>query len=153
MAIGLVWLFTSCSGGSSSGGGTSTTPVTTPVATAPVTYTTNDLAGNWNWVAKRQSNSFTLSGTMTFNNVPRLIDYDSTRCPGRMVVNAEFWMYDNFVKGRNYAFCSDTTSMVKFGMYMTPDKKSISGIMDLHYLVDDGATETYDRYDIVLKKQ
>jgi hypothetical protein len=126
---------------------------TQTAAPAPVTYTKNDLAGTWNWVAKRQSNSFTLSGTMTFNNVPRLIAYDSTRCPGRMIVNAEFWMYDNFVKGRNYAFCSDTTSMVKFGMYMTPDKKSISGIMDLHYLVDEGATETYDRYDIVLTKQ
>ena len=149
-AIGLVWLLFSCSGGSSSGGNSTVpAPTTTP---APVTYTTNDMVGTWNWVANRQSSPLTLSGTMTFNNTPRLIGYECTRCPGRMVLNAEFWMFGDFVKGRNYAFCSDTTSMVKFGMYLTPDKKSMSGIMDLHYLVDDG-TETYDRYDITLKKQ
>lgn len=153
ITVSLFWLLTSCSGGSGSGGGSKEASTgTSTTTTAPVTYTNADLAGTWRWIAKMQTNSATLSGTMTFDQEVRLSGYESDRCPGRQVLNAQFWMWsDGFVKGRNYAFCTDTTALVKFGMYFSPSKKTIIGIMDLHYLVD--GVETYDRFDITLTKQ
>ena len=149
ITISLIWLLTSCAGGSSSGGGSSQNGQGTP---PPVTYNKVDLAGTWGWNAKRQTNSDTLSGTMTFDKEVRLIGFSPDRCPGSQLPNSEFWLWeDGFVKGRFYSFCSDATAEVKFGMYFSPNKKTITGIMDLHYLIDGG--ETYDRFDITLMKQ
>ncbi len=149
----LLWLVTSCSSGSNSGGGSSNAGGTTTSGTVPLTYTKADLKGTWRWVANLQSGSATLTGTMTFDGEVRLIGYETDRCPGRQILNAEFWMWeDGFVKGRNYAFCTDTTALIKFGIYFQgTNKKIISGIADLHYLVN--GEETYDRFDITLTKQ
>ena len=146
--VGLFWFLTACAGGSSSGGGSQNGQVTPPT---PVTYNKVDLAGTWRWNAKRQTNSDTLSGTMAFDKEVRLIGFSPDRCPGSPVPNAEFWLWDDgFVKGRFYNFCSDPTAEVKFGIYFSPTKKTITGIMDLHYQLVGG--ETYDRFDITLTK-
>jgi hypothetical protein len=147
--VGLFWLLTSCAGGSSSGGGSSQS---TPTTTATVTYNKADLAGTWRWNAKWQTNSEVLSGTMKFDNEVRLIGFSPDRCPGSPVPVSEFWIWeDGFVKGRFYNFCGDSAAEVKFGIYFRPDKKTIVGIMDLHYVINGG--ETYDRFDITLTKQ
>lgn len=149
--VSLLWFLTSCAGGSSSGG-SGTTPQTASTTPATVTYTKTDLAGTWRWFAKRQTNSDTLSGAITFDNNVRLIGFSPDRCPGdQPLPNAEFWLSDDFVKGHFYNFCGDASAEVKFGVYFKPDKKTMTGIMDLHYLVDE--TGTYDRFDITFTKQ
>jgi hypothetical protein len=149
ITVGLFWLLTACAGGSSSGGGSAQTGQGTPVA--PVTYNNADLAGTWRWNARRQTNSDTLSGTMAFDREVRLIGFSPDRCPGSPVPNSEFWLWDNgFVKGHFYNFCSDATAEVKFGIYFSPTKKTLTGIMDLHYVLNSG--ETYDRFDVTLTK-
>jgi hypothetical protein len=153
LIISLLWLLTSCSGGSSSGGGSTNTQTTSTSTPTTVIYSKTDLAGTWRWLAKRQTNSDTLSGTITFDNNVRMIGFSPDRCPGgQSLPNSEFWLYDyGFVKGHFYNFCGDPTAEVKFGVYFSPDKKSMTGIMDLHYLVD--SSETYDRFDITWTKQ
>jgi hypothetical protein len=151
--LSLLWLLTSCSGGSSSGGGSAQNGQAPPPAVpVPVTYTNSDLAGTWRWNAKGQLIPDTFSGSISFNKEVGLIGFSPDRCPGSQVPNAEFWLWsDGFVKGRFYSFCSDPTAEVKFGMNFSSNKKTIAGIMDLHYLID--GTETYDRFNITLTKQ
>jgi hypothetical protein len=152
--IVLIGLLTSCSGGTNGGGGNGNDGGTPPGGSLPLTYNKADLEGTWSWNAVLQSGSATLTGTMTFDGEVRLIDYEPDRCPGSGVLYPEFWIWeDGFVKGRHWNFCGDTTAHVKYGVYFQgSEKKLMTGIMDLHYLLKDG-TETYDRFDITLNKQ
>ena len=149
--VSLLWLLTSCSSGSNSGGGSSSGTGNTPPTP---TYTKADLAGTWQFKADRQISPFTLTGTMTFDGELRLIGYQNNYCPGRQIVDGIFWLWeDGFVKGRNYAFCDDTKPYTKYAMnFVGTDKKTISGLMDLHYFDSDGQ-ELYERYDITFKQQ
>jgi len=151
VVIPMLWLVTSCSSGSSSGGGSSGGTGDTPPAP---TYTKADLAGTWQFKADRQINPFTLTGTMTFDGEVRLIGYENDHCLGRQIVDGEFWLWeDGYVKGRTYYFCGDPTVYEKYSMnFMGTDKKTITGLMDLHYF-DDTGQELYERYDITFKKQ
>jgi hypothetical protein len=152
VVIPMLWLVTSCSSGSSSGGGGSTNGG--GGETTPTTFTSADLQGTWQFKADREITPFTLTGTMTFDGDVRLIGYTNDYCPGRQIVDAEFWLWDyGFVKGRNYAFCSDTNTYTKYALNFTgADKKTLVGLMDLHYFNDAGE-ELYERYDITYQKQ
>ncbi|MFH0788222.1 MAG: hypothetical protein V2B13_11495, partial [Pseudomonadota bacterium] len=112
------------------------------------------LQGTWRWVADRQTVPGTLTGTLTFNGEVRVIGWETDRCPGRQIfTSAQFWLNSSgYVKGNNPAFCSDTTMEVKFSMdFVGTSKKTISGLMDIHYYVDE--QNTYDRFDITMTKQ
>jgi hypothetical protein len=148
----LLGLITSCSSSSGSGGGSSSTG--SGGEPTPLTYNNADLEGTWQFSADRQTSPLTLSGTMTFDGEVRLISYENDRCPGRQPVNGEFWLWaDGYVKGRTYSFCGDPTVYEKYSMnFKSTDKKTISGLMDLHYF-DYNGQELYERYDITFRKQ
>jgi hypothetical protein len=154
--LSLLWLGTSCSSSSSSGGGGSTGGGggETPPTPTPTTYSNADLEGTWKFKADRQISPFTLTGTMTFDGGLRLLRYENDYCPGRQIVDGEFWLWaDGFVKGRNYAFCSDPVTYTKYAMNFTgSDKKTMVGLMDLHFFNAAGE-ELYERYDITYRKQ
>ncbi len=147
----ILGLITSCSSNSSSGGGG---PNGGGGDTTPLTYSNADLEGTWRFSADRQNAPLTLTGTLTFDGEIRLMSYENDHCPGRQPVNGEFWLWaDGYVKGRTYYFCGDPTVYQKYSMdFMGTDKKTISGIMDLHYL-DNSGQELYERYDITFRKQ
>lgn len=152
VVLPMLWLVTSCSSGSNSGGGGSTNGG--GGATTPTTYSNADLEGTWQFKADRQVSPFTLTGTMTFDGELRLLRYENDYCPGRQIIDAQFWLWeDGFVKGRNFAFCSDNKPYTKYAMNFTgPDKNTIVGLMDLHYFNDAGE-ELYERYDITYRRQ
>lgn len=81
----MLWLLTPCSGGSSRGGGSGQNVPATP--TTPLTYNKADLKGRWRWFAKRQTNSDTLSGTISFDKEVRLTDIPPIVAPG-----VRWWM-------------------------------------------------------------
>jgi hypothetical protein len=148
----LLWLAASCSSESGSGGGSSTNG--DGGDNTPITYSNADLEGTWQFSADRQTSPLTLTGTMTFDGDLRLVGYENDRCPGRQTVSGEFWLWeDGYLKGRTYSFCGDPTVYEKYSMnFMGTDKKTISGLMDLHYF-DNNGQELYERYDITFTKQ
>lgn len=163
----------SCSSGSSSGGGGSagdvvttgtgsgttgtgtTTGVTsagdsTNVIVTNTTFSEKDLTGTWNYTMNNQNGNMSCSGTMTFSGT-RLTEYSSSCCPNgsHQVRTPEFWIWsDGYVKGRNYAWCTDLQEYQKFSMNFdkNSNKKRITGLMDLHL------DPSYARFDVTLTR-
>ena len=152
IGLSLLGLITSCSSSSGSGGGSSSNGG--GGEPTPSTYSKADLEGTWQFSADRQTSPLTLTGTLTFDGELRLLGYENDRCPGQQIVSGEFWLWeDGYVKGRTYSFCGDPTVYEKYSMnFKGTDKKTISGLMDLHYF-DNNGQELYERYDITFRKQ
>jgi hypothetical protein len=144
-------LLNACSSSSKSGGGSAVDPTpsvsgggtTGSGGTATSGYSENDLTGTWNYIANQQGGGKFCGGIMTFSGT-RLTEYTNSCCPGNQIVNAEFWIWsDGYVKGRNWAWCTNTQQYSKYSMNFTGnDKRRISGLMDVH---DD---PSYTRFDI-----
>ncbi len=154
----LAILSSACSSGSSSGGGGSATGSTgtTTGGDAPIiggggtntpTYSEKDLTGNWNYIASPQGGGQSCSGTMTFSGTS-LIGYTNSCCSTQSITRAEFWTYsDGYVKGRNFAWCTDTSLYTKYSLnYSGPNKRTLAGLMDLHQ------DPQYVRFNITLTR-
>jgi hypothetical protein len=147
--VGILTCFTlSCSsGGSSSGSGGN-------IMGNNTTYKKDDLAGSWSYSARQQGGQNSCNGTMTFDRDLHLTGISNGCCPqGQIQSSSEFWIWDNgFVKGRNYAWCSNPSMLMKYAMNFTGlDKRTITGLLDVHESVQDGGP--YTRFDITLTSQ
>ncbi len=106
------------------------------------------LDGTWDYDAG------SWSGTMTFSN-GEVTEFTNSKCNNQLI-RANVWVYTNEeydVKIRNYAWCTDTSQLLKFAMNFTDDcKDKLSGIVDLHYeyQTNPGA---YKRYNITMTKR
>jgi hypothetical protein len=144
----LVMLTVSCSsGGSSSGSGGN-------IMTGSTTYAKEDLAGTWSYSARPQAGGNSCSGTMTFDRDVHLTGITNSCCPqGQILSDSIFWFWNNgYVKGRNDAWCTDTSRITKYSMnFVGSDKRTISGLWDVHASHMDG--DSYTRYDITLTSQ
>jgi hypothetical protein len=138
----------SCSsGGSSSGSGGN-------IMANNAAYAKEDLAGSWSYSARQQGGDKNCNGTMTFDKDVHLTGITNSCCPsGQIMRDTEFWFWNyGYVKGRNYAWCSDASMLTKYSMNFTgSDKRTISGLMDVHETQMDG--DSYVRYDITLTSQ
>ena len=147
--MGILACFTlSCSSsGSSNGGGGN-------IMGSNSTYKKEDLAGTWNYSARQQGGSNSCSGTMTFDQNLHLTGISNSCCPrGQLISNTIFWFWDyGFVKGRNFAWCSDPSMLMKYAMnFQGLDKRTIAGLLDVHVSHEDG--DPYTRFDITLTSQ
>jgi hypothetical protein len=145
--VGLLMCCTlSCSsGGSSSGSGGNV------LSSDAAAYKNQDLGGSWSFMARQQGGANVCNGTMTFDNNVHLTGITNSCCPGGQILSdTEFWMWTyGYVKGRNYAWCADPAMLTKYSMNFTgSDKRTISGLMDVHVSHADG--DAYTRYDITL---
>ncbi|MBI5583905.1 MAG: hypothetical protein HY892_08775 [Deltaproteobacteria bacterium] len=144
--VGILMCFTlSCSSGGSSSGSSGN------VMSGSGTYAKEDLAGNWSYTARQQTGGNSCSGTMTFDKDVHLTAVTNSCCPGGVIMSdTEFWFWNyGHVKGRNYAWCSDTSMLTKYDMdFKGSDKRTISGLMDVHVSHLDG--DAYTRFDITL---
>ena len=143
----MVFTLSCSSGGSSSGSGGN-------VLSSNVSYTKEDLAGGWSFTAREQGGGNSCTGTMTFDNNVHLVGITNSCCSrGQILSETEFWSWSyGYVKGRNYAWCSDPSMLTKYSMNFTgSDKRTISGLMDVHVSHLDG--DAYTRYDITLTSQ
>jgi hypothetical protein len=144
----LVMLTVSCSsGGSSSGSGGN-------IGSGSTSYAKEDLAGTWSYSAKPQAGGNSCSGTMTFDKDVHLTGITNSCCSqGQILRDTQFWFYSNgYVKGRNYAWCSNPGQLTKYSMnFMGFDKRTIAGLMDVHASLIDG--DSYARFDITLTSQ
>lgn len=146
---GLIFLglfINACSSGSGSGGGSGSLGATG--------YSPKDMEGSWNYNENSQGGSKSCSGSMTFSGSGQLVGFTNSCCSGTQKIDAEFWIFnDGYVKGRNYAWCGegrhDLEPMLKYSMnFNGPDKRTIRGIVDLHYTDAD-----YTRFDITLTRE
>ena len=150
LLIGLLAMLTvSCSsgGGSSSGSGGT-------IGGGSISYAKEDLAGTWNYSARPQSGGNSCSGTMSFDRDLHLTGMTNSCCPqGQILRDTIVWFWNSgYVKGRNYAWCSNPGQLTKYSMnFMGFDKRTIAGLMDVHATLMDG--DSYARYDITLTSQ
>lgn len=114
-------------GGSGGGGGGSVQSV----------YTQDDLIGTWNYTMTGSSGSV-VTGTMTIARTS-IVGFTNSSCSQI----ADGWIEvitDTYVKGRNSAWCSDTSALMKFALTFQ-NNKYLAGIMDYH-----PASGGYKRY-------
>lgn len=138
----------SCGGGSGGGGSTPTpTPTPTATETEDPTFNETDLAGSWTYAA----GAFT--GTMSFDSSGSIVYVTVNECSSThysstsYVDNDSPYGYNIFV--RTYGYCNHPTYLMKFALLSSSDKKSASGVADLHY---DGDGSNYTRYSCTMVK-
>lgn len=123
----------SCDSGGGSGG------------VVKASYTAEDLEGTWNWRMDDGAGTV-VTGTITLGGGLILAITNST-----CTHIADGWMKvltDTYVKGRNMAWCTDTTGLMKFSLFFESTNR-IAGLMDYHPNPPDGG---YKRYEWVMTR-
>lgn len=127
----LIFTLISCDGGGGGGG------------TVLTEYLPEHLDGTWHWTMTGASGS-TITGTIVLGG-GAILAITNSSCSHI----ADGWMKlmsETYIKGRNLAWCTDTTALMKFALSFY-NTNYIAGIMDYH-----PASGGYKRYDWVMTK-
>lgn len=116
----LAFAMVSCDSGGGSGSGSG--------GEVKTVYTDEDVAGVWNWTMVGTSGN-EVTGTMTLDGAHILAITNST-C-SHIASGFLKLVTDIHVKGRNGAWCSDTSALMKFGLDFVHSRLLV-GIMDYH---------------------
>jgi hypothetical protein len=111
------------------------------------TYEQKHLTGTWTYTCTEESGSNSFSGQMTIDSAGNIVGLTNTLCTqlatGYMYVTTNL---EYIVRGRNYAWCTDTSDLMKFALDFV-NTKYLTGIMDYH-----PSSGGYTRYTMEMRK-